>query len=51
MDMRLSAWNVGSLETEARNLAKYNSDLAAVQEVRWDKVRSEPTDIYFSMKF
>jgi endonuclease/exonuclease/phosphatase family metal-dependent hydrolase len=33
-----------SLKTVASELAKYNLDLMAVQEVRWDKVGSQPAD-------
>jgi exonuclease III len=52
MDMRFGTWNVGSLyrvgslKTVRSELAKCNLDLAAVQEVRWDKVGSEPAECY-----
>jgi hypothetical protein len=41
MDMRLGTWNVrslyraGSVKTAASELARYNSGLVAVKEVRW----------------
>jgi exonuclease III len=54
MDMRFGTWTVrslyraGSLKTVASELAKYNLDLVAVQEVRWVKGSSHPAD--FSME-
>jgi hypothetical protein len=42
-DILLGMWNfrslyrAGSLMTAAKELAKYNLELAGVQEVRWDK--------------
>jgi hypothetical protein len=50
MDMRFGPWNVrnlyrvGSLKTVASELAKYNLDVVAVKEVRWDKSGNEPVD-------
>jgi exonuclease III len=50
MDMRFGTWNVrslyraGSMKTVASKLAKYNLDLAAVQEVRWDEGGRQPAD-------
>jgi hypothetical protein len=52
MDVRFGTWNVwkvctaGSLETDANELAKFNSHLVAVQEVRYDNGGSEPADDY-----
>jgi hypothetical protein len=48
--MRFGEWNGtslyrrGSLNTVASKLAKYNVDLVAVEEVRWDTGSSQPTD-------
>jgi hypothetical protein len=36
----------GSLKTAASKLAKYNFNLVAVQEVKWDKGGSQPADNY-----
>jgi len=36
----------GSLKTAASELAKYNLDLVAVQEVRWVEGGSQPGDYY-----
>jgi hypothetical protein len=45
MDMRFGTWNVrGSLETVVSELVKYNLDLVAVQDVRWDKGGSQPAN-------
>jgi len=50
--MRSGIWNVrspyraGSLKTAAGELAKYNSDLVVVQEVKWDEGGSQPADEY-----
>jgi exonuclease III len=44
MYMRFGTWNVkslygaGSLKTVASELAKYNLDLMAVQDIRWVRV-------------
>jgi hypothetical protein len=38
MDMRFGTWK----ETVASELAKYNLDILAVKEVRWDKGGSQP---------
>jgi exonuclease III len=52
MDMRYGKWNVtslyraGSLKAVASELAKYNLDLVAVQEARWDMGGSQPADDY-----
>jgi len=52
MDMRFGTWNVrslyraGSMKTVASKLAKYNLDLAAVQEVRWDEGSNQPANDY-----
>jgi exonuclease III len=52
MSMRFGTWNVrslcsaGSLETAARELEKRKLYLVGVQEVRWDKVGTEPADDY-----
>jgi len=55
--MRFGMWNirslygVDSLKTVASKLTKYNLDLVAVKEVRWDNGGSEPVDNYtVSMK-
>jgi len=37
---------VGSLKTVATELAKYNSDLVAIQEVKLDNGGSEADDVY-----
>jgi hypothetical protein len=48
MDLRFGRWNVrrvygaSSLKTVASEFAKYNLDLLAVQQVRWDKGGSQP---------
>jgi hypothetical protein len=53
MDMEFGIWNVrclyraGSLKTVASELAKFNLDLVAVQEVRWENGGSQPADDYF----
>jgi exonuclease III len=50
--MRFGTWNVRtlyraeSLRTVTTELAKYNLDLVAVQEVRWVKGGSQPADDY-----
>jgi exonuclease III len=49
--MRFGTWNVRSLlgsmpRTVAYELAKYELDLVAVQEVRWDKGRSEAAEVW-----
>jgi exonuclease III len=52
MNMKFGTWNVrsfyrsNSLNTESRELPEYRLDLVAVQEVRWDKGGTEPTDDY-----
>jgi exonuclease III len=52
MDMRFGTWNVrnlcraGSLDTVASELAKYEVDLVAVQEVKWVEYGSQPVDGY-----
>jgi hypothetical protein len=43
-DVRLGMWNVRSMKTEASELAKYNLDLVAVQEVIWDKGCNGPVE-------
>jgi hypothetical protein len=55
--LRFGAWNarslyrVGSLKAVASELAKYNSDLVTVQEVRWDNDgRIQQRIIHFSIK-
>jgi hypothetical protein len=46
-----SLYRVGSLKTVATELAKYNLDLVAVQEVTWVMGGSQPPeDIHFSME-
>lgn len=35
-----------SLKTIARPAEKYESDLVAMQQVRWNKIDSGPTDIF-----
>jgi len=48
MDTKFRTWNVnsvcrtGSLKSVTSELTKYNLDLAAVEEVGWDKDYSEP---------
>jgi hypothetical protein len=50
--MRFGKWNFkslyreGSLETVARELEKYNSDLVGVQKVRWDEGGGQHADGY-----
>jgi exonuclease III len=50
--MRLGTWNIrslyriGSLKTVARELGKYNVDLVAVEEVRWEKGGTERGEDY-----
>jgi hypothetical protein len=50
MDVRFGKWNVtnlyraGALRTLASEVAKYNLDLVAVQEVRWDKGGNHPAE-------
>jgi len=52
IDTGFCTWNVrslyrtGSLKTVTRKLEKYNLDLVAVQEIRWDEVGSQPADGY-----
>jgi len=52
MGMRDGAWKVrnlyrtGSLKTASCELAKYNLDLVAVQEVRWNEGGSQTADNY-----
>jgi hypothetical protein len=52
MDMRFGAWNVrsmyraGSLRTVAVEISKYNFDLVGVQEIRWNRVGTEPAGQY-----
>jgi exonuclease III len=52
MDMRFGTWNVrslyraGSLKTIASELAKYNLDLVAVQEVTFIDSGSQAADDY-----
>jgi len=52
--MRFGSWNVSrsdALKTVASKLAKYNLDLVALQQVRWDTEGSQPADSYhFSME-
>jgi len=57
MDVRFGAWNVTSLykacslKTVASELAKYNLNLVAIQEVRWVGVLvNQQTIIYFSVE-
>jgi hypothetical protein len=46
MYMRFETWNVirfcraGSQKSVASEVAKYNLDLVAVQDIRWDKFNS-----------
>jgi exonuclease III len=56
-DMRLGTWNIrslhriGSIKTVASEMAKYNLDLVAVQEVRWIReVVSQKMNIHFSVE-
>jgi hypothetical protein len=50
MGMRFETYNVktlyraGSLKTVARELAKYILDLVSIQDIRWEKGGSEPTE-------
>jgi len=50
--MRFRTWNVrilhraGSLKTVPCELARYNLDLVAVQEVRWNKAGGQPAVNY-----
>jgi len=52
MDIRFKTWNIrslyraGSLKTVTSELGKYNIDLVAVQEGRWDKHGIQKTDYY-----
>jgi hypothetical protein len=52
MDMRFRTWHVrslyreGSLKTVASEIARYNSDPVALQEVGSDKSGSKPEDNY-----
>jgi exonuclease III len=52
MGMRFGTWNVrslyraGSLMTVAKEISEYKLDLVGVQEVRWDRGRTEPTGEY-----
>jgi hypothetical protein len=41
-----SHYREGSLKTAATELAEYNLDLVAEQEVRWEKDNGEPVDNY-----
>jgi len=41
-----SRFRAGSLKTVASELAKYNLDLVAVQEVRWVEGSSRPAEDY-----
>jgi exonuclease III len=56
MDMRFETWDVRSiyrvcsLKTVASELAKYNLDLMAVQEVRWVKGGRQQMIIDFAME-
>jgi len=51
-DTRFGKWKVrsvyraSSLDSVARELAKYNFDVVAVQYVRWDEDGSQPADGY-----
>jgi hypothetical protein len=40
----LGVYKAGSLRTVATELVRYNSELVAVQEVRWDNGGSEPAE-------
>jgi hypothetical protein len=48
MDMRFGTWNLrtmyraGSLITVAEEMPKYKLDLVGIQEVRWDRGRTDP---------
>jgi hypothetical protein len=50
MDMRFGTWNVkilcraGSLKTVASESPKYNFDVVAAQDVRWDEGGTQPAD-------
>jgi len=50
--VKFGIWNIkslyraSSLTTVGSKLAKYNLDLVAIQETRWDKVGSQPADDY-----
>jgi exonuclease III len=50
VDVRFGTWNVSShyrvhsVKAVARQLARYNLDLVAVQEVRWAEGGSQPAD-------
>jgi hypothetical protein len=52
MDIKFGTWNVkslygaGSLMTVAKEISKYILHLVGVQEVRWDRGGTEPTDEY-----
>jgi hypothetical protein len=52
MDITFDTWNIrglyraGSLMTVAKEISKYKLDLVGVQEVRWDKVGTEPAGEY-----
>jgi hypothetical protein len=52
MDPRFGMWNVrslyraGSLMTAAKEISTYKLDLVGVQEVRWDRVDTEPAGEY-----
>jgi hypothetical protein len=52
MDMRFGTWDVrslyrsGSLTIVARELGKYKLNLVGVQEVRWEKGRTERAEDY-----
>jgi hypothetical protein len=52
MDIRYGLWNVmslyraGSLMTVSRELARYEFDLARVQEVRWEGGGTKPAGEY-----
>jgi hypothetical protein len=52
MGMWCGTWNgrslyrLGSLKTIARELRKYKLDLVGVQDVRWDKGRTERAEDY-----
>jgi exonuclease III len=58
MDMRFGTWNVrslyraGSLMIVVTEISKYKLDLAGIQEVRWDRGRTEPANeyIFFNRK-
>jgi hypothetical protein len=41
-----SMYRAGSLRTVAEEVSKYNLDLVAVQEVRWDRGGTEPAGQY-----